>query len=362
VTGHSILATLASLVLVIAVAGCERAVRSPRAAGGSVVPGGGSAISASFSPKPVGGASPVAAGVVVATIGLRDVRPWRIAWGEDRLWVLGRRGDDSVVLAIDPQTNQISGQPIELTTHGWEIAAGEGGVWVASDSDASVTRIDPHRMAPNVVIGGPSNAVGPALAVGFGFIWTGDSDTRAAGQGETVSQIDPRTNKITHQVAVGLSPQAIAAADGYVWVSNHDDGTATRIEASTLSTKTEPLIGRPGVAVGAHGAAAGFGFVGFAGTHEGLVIPVDPSTALSQSPFDPGVVPQGMVLSAGRLWVGPSVFDGNDERRIVAWDVSPLRSAGEVQVGGHCCFGLAAGDGSIWAGIAGGIVRIEPSG
>ena len=52
----------------------------------------------------------------------------------------------------------------------------------------------------------------------------------------------------------------------------------------------------------------------------------------------------------------------NDERRIVAWDVSPLRSAGEVQVGGHCCFGLAAGDGSIWAGIAGGIVRIEPSG
>jgi len=130
----------------------------------------------------------------------------------------------------------MEGQPIELQSHGWEIAAGEGGVWISSDADASVTRLDPARAMPPIVIGGPTDPIGPAIAVGFGFIWTGDSDERAAAQGQTVSRIDPHTNRVTKRVVVGRSPQSIATGQGAVWAANHDDGTTSRIDPSTLTT------------------------------------------------------------------------------------------------------------------------------
>jgi hypothetical protein len=311
----------------------------------------------------VGSPIPAVAGQIVAKIDLGDVQPWRIAWGENKLWVLGRQGAGTVVLAIDPDTNTIAGHPIHLKTHGWEIAAGEGGVWVGSDSDASITRIDPLGKSAPVTIGGARDRIGPAVAVGFGFVWTGDSDQRAWRLGQTVSQIDPATNRVIHRVIVGQSPQTVVTGADAVWAVNHDDGTVTRIDPSTRHTKTQHLVVRPGSAAAAHGGAAGDGWVGFAATHDNLVIPVDPVSAQSQTPFDPGVAPLGMVVFDGRVWVGPSMFDENIERRIVAWDAAPVRAAGEVETNGRCCFGLTAGDGSVWAGVVtpNAIVRIQPS-
>jgi len=46
--------------------------------------------------------------------------------------------------------------------------------------------------------------------------------------------VDPRTNRLTDRVGVGLLPAAVAVGDGYVWVLNQGDTTVSKIDAATL--------------------------------------------------------------------------------------------------------------------------------
>jgi YVTN family beta-propeller protein len=65
--------------------------------------------------------------------------------------------------------------------------------------------------------------------------------------------IDPKSNRVVDEVAVGARPRAVATSDGAVWVANAD-GTVTRIDPETNTVaETIRVGGHPtGVAV-AHG-------------------------------------------------------------------------------------------------------------
>src|SRR5207237_5749760 len=100
-------------------------------------------------------------------------------------------------------------------------------LWVVSESDGSVTRIDPKAgtAEPPMHVGNGPDAV----VVGFHAVWI------ANGLDGTVWEIaDPSSNpRVEVAVKVGESPSSIAVGDHAVWVSNEESGTVSRIDPRT---------------------------------------------------------------------------------------------------------------------------------
>jgi YVTN family beta-propeller protein len=61
----------------------------------------------------------------------------------------------------------------------------------------------------------------------------------------SVAVIDPATNKVVGDVAVGRDPERITYADGSVWVANSRDTTISRISARTLEASPPVGIAAP---------------------------------------------------------------------------------------------------------------------
>jgi YVTN family beta-propeller protein len=71
----------------------------------------------------------------------------------------------------------------------------------------------------------------------------------------SVAAIDPYTNRVVEQVAVGTRPAGIASGSGSLWVANLDDQTVSRVDPRTLQTlRTIAVRGPPtGIATTAAG-------------------------------------------------------------------------------------------------------------
>ena len=84
------------------------------------------------------------------------------------------------------------------------------------------------------------------VAFGFGSLWL----TNKAGN--SVSEFDPRRDRVVSQVTVGGAPIAIAVWGRTLWVANFDDDTVSRIELpepgvnQPRTVETFPCRGRTG--------------------------------------------------------------------------------------------------------------------
>ncbi len=133
-----------------------------------------------------------------------------IAAGSDATWVTTKYLG---LLRIDPDTNDIVDRfrfPARAVPV--DVAVGDHAVWIASEGDDVVTRIDPttRSQTPISVGDGPT-----AIAIGFGSVWVA-----CKGDG-TVWRIDPATTppKVVKQWKLGASPEDIAAGAGAVWTA-----------------------------------------------------------------------------------------------------------------------------------------------
>jgi YVTN family beta-propeller protein len=63
-----------------------------------------------------------------------------------------------------------------------------------------------------------------------------------------VTRIDTAT-RATHTIAVGDAPTALSFADAVVWVANTDDGTVSRIDASTRDVRETIELGNPAAGI-----------------------------------------------------------------------------------------------------------------
>jgi YVTN family beta-propeller protein len=189
---------------------------------------------AAVAPTAIASPSPTAtlppAGEVVATIPTGN-GPRSILITEDAVWVTNT--EDNTVARIDPATNQVVATiavgepgpvaPGAFTSDG--VAAGEGSVWVATDSQGQqyVVRIDP---ATNEVVARiPIDRDVYVLAVAGGAVW-------ARGYPNDVLRIDPVTNSQVATIPVD-SPFDLVAADGAVLVPTVASSVVLRIDAAT---------------------------------------------------------------------------------------------------------------------------------
>jgi YVTN family beta-propeller protein len=174
--------------------------------------------------------------------------PLSVAFTPEAVWFVyfGMNGD--TVLRIDPQTNQISGDPIQTGRAPLSLAVGAGSLWVANHDAHTITRID---LATNQVL---ANITVPSephrIAYGEGAVWVANWHVNS------VTRIDPQTNEIVGEpIPIGHPAGNMAAGLGSVWVTSDyrgpmdgapEDVVLVRIDPGTnQAVETIPLGGHP---------------------------------------------------------------------------------------------------------------------
>src|SRR5262249_7207986 len=144
---------------------------------------------------------------------------------------------------IDPGTNRIVGQ-IPVGSDPSRIAFAPSGVWVVSEHDKTVTRIDPaSRTALRTFsVGGPPIDV----AVSGNAVWLLlATRSELAGGPARIARIDPELNDVVKTLSIGSASlgfgsgpvQSLAAGGGTLWVAT----PLSKVGISQIDTTTENI-------------------------------------------------------------------------------------------------------------------------
>lgn len=232
------------------------------------------------------------------------------------------------------------------------IAFGFGSVWVVNYRPSRVSRIDPmtNRVTADIALGG-NGCLG--IVVAAGRVWI---PTCSDG---VVNEIDPAKDSVVRRIPApikGGREGAIAFADNALWIpDNASDSSSSTVVR--LDLRTGAIA--PGVPTGRRTdvVVAGFGSLWASSSAENVVLRIDPASGRVLARVAVGRSPKFMAAGEGGVWV-QNRYDGSISRidpganrevaRISAWAPTP---AGDIAVGG----------GAVWLGVDGmPVIRIDP--
>ncbi|NOT77097.1 MAG: hypothetical protein HOP08_19405 [Cyclobacteriaceae bacterium] len=241
------------------------------------------------------------------TIGFGSV--WVMSCGDKALKRISL--DDNLVKASIPLT---------IASDEGSIVADRNGIWILSSEEGVLTRIDP---ATNEVVA--HIRVKPhsfAAMAGYGYIWitnTGAADAKTKG---SVQVIDPRTNKITMTIPVGIQPRFLAVGEKGIWVFNQTMGTVSRIDPETYKVVATIDCGLAGTG---GDISAGDGYVWVRGKTE-LMVVIDSKTNRPVARFGPPAGSGAVRVGAGFVWI--SAHDVNKVWKLEVKKMKELKSKG----------------------------------
>jgi YVTN family beta-propeller protein len=164
----------------------------------------------------------------------------------------------------------------------------------------SVAVIDPRT---NSVVADVAVGLRPSgLAVGEGAVWVANEDA------STVSRIDPGSRSVTDTIRVGAQATDVAVGSGAVWVANGDDETLTRID-SRFDSVQDAIDLRGGATLEPQpvfAVATGNDTVWVtSGAHH--VLRVDPQTDANVASITVPLSPIALAYGEGALWVASAM-------------------------------------------------------
>jgi YVTN family beta-propeller protein len=223
------------------------------------------------------------------------------------------------------------------------VVAGGGSVWVASERDRTVTRIDrAHGRVVTISLG--AEPVG--MAYGGGSLWVAD------GIGRRVVRVDPDVDRVVQEIELANVPRAIAAGYGSVWVASAVSGAIIRIDLERGRVQPPLRIGGSPTAI-----ATGAGSVWVASESEGRVTRVDPRSGAAVRTVGVGGAPAAIAVGGAGVWVADR--DGDTVSRIepargIVTDIVHVRRAPVA---------VAADDDAVWVANSedGTLSRIDPA-
>ena len=220
--------------------------------------------------------------------------------------------------------------PIAIGTPPLRLAAGPKAIWVTSEKDGTLTRLDPES---GEVVGKPRRIPGVAgVAVGRNWTWVTVPD-----RGE-VLRLDPVSGRVLREVEVPGEPGAIALGGGRVWVADEGGRGISAINAEGAD------LYRSGLPPQAPGLRLAWGDHGLwvAVADAGVVRRVDPGTLLAGEPIRVGRGPAGLTVAGGFVWVANS-----REGTVSKVDPSLRSVVASVELDGHPG-GIDAGTSTVW--------------
>jgi DNA-binding beta-propeller fold protein YncE len=223
--------------------------------------------------------------------------------------------------------------PVKVGTPPLRLDAGPKAVWVTSEKDGTVTRLDPET--GEVV--GSSHKVGEGVAgVAIGGKWTWVTNPRR-GQ---LLRLDPFSGKVLKRIPLPGEPGPIALGGQRVWVA--DEGgkgiTAVNAEAGEIAAHGRGLPPQaPGLRL-AWGAESLWTTVADAN----VVRRIAPTTLATSDPIRVGGGPAGVTVAGGYVWVASS--RGGFVSKL---DPLSLQVVERIEVEGHPG-GIDGGTSAVW--------------
>jgi YVTN family beta-propeller protein len=305
----------------------------------------------------LGGAAIVVAAIVAAALflllGSEDPEvsdpieigspPLRIAAGANTVWVTSER--DGTLTRLDPETGEKKGRPIELDRGVAGVAVGGKWIWATNPRRGELLRLDPRdgQLLKTIRVKGEP---GP-IALGGGRVWLADEG------GKGITAVNSEGGSVYRR---GTPPQAerlrLAFGGRGLWVTIADAGVVRRVDPNSLLAGEPIRVGR-----GPAGVVVAEGFVWVANSRSGTVSKVDPSLRDVVASIEVGGHPGGIDAGSETIWVADAA--GGTVSRIDLEsgeiDGNPIEvgpKPGAVAVGADAVWVANNGDGTV--------TRIEP--
>ncbi len=205
----------------------------------------------------------------------------------------------------------------------------------------------------NKVIGQIAVGVRPgAIDVGAGAVWAANQDDK------TLSRIDPRTRALVRTITLDATPTGVAAGKNAVWVAEGAAGALALVKPEyNLLTKTIPNLAGPiRVSGGPRGSVAVGGDAVWVAYGSTAVARVNPVTNEGRVVGYSGFAASAIAYGEGALWIANQTAN-------TATQFSPLTNAKlhDFDVG-RSPNGVAVGGGAVWVADTGSdaVSRIDP--
>jgi YVTN family beta-propeller protein len=223
-------------------------------------------------------------------------------------------------------------KPIAIGSAPLRIAAGGEAIWVTSEKDGTLTRLDPESGEP---VGQPLQlgAGISGVTVGEGSVWVADTSTGK------LLRVDPKSGEVTQRIEVGGRPGAVVYGGYRVWVADLGGGGITAVNAKggrVFKRGIDPREAPLRLATGGGGL-----WVAIANTNR--VRRVDEGTTSVSGPTITGANPAGLTVAGGKVWVANS---GSDTVTVV--DLSTRTVVGAPIEVGQRPGGVDAGPNYVW--------------
>jgi virginiamycin B lyase len=186
------------------------------------------------------------------------------------------------------------------------LAAGDGSVWVLSDSAGILTRINPQTNTIQATI--KVKPFSYCAAFGYGAVWitncgqiqyhrNGEVTARDPG---SVQKIDPKTNQVVATIPVGFAPNFLAAGENGIWILNQVDGSVSRInpDSNQITATIDAKVSGWGGDI-----AAGAGSVWLRGNKTFFLVTVDPKLNAVSKRYGPLCGSGAVRVADNIVWV-----------------------------------------------------------
>jgi virginiamycin B lyase len=175
---------------------------------------------------------------IIATVLLSGEACSGLASGFGSIWVplCGKKPE---LVRIDAAKCVITATlPIPPAAPEGGITASEGSVWLVTDKNGSLSRIDPSTNSVREKISIPSGSYNPIFS--NGIVWITGSESGV------LTAVDAITGKILKSVPVGPKPRFLTSGRGSVWTLNQGDGTVSRVDEKSRRVIATIYAGIPG--------------------------------------------------------------------------------------------------------------------
>jgi streptogramin lyase len=270
--------------------------------------------------------------------------PLRVAAGKEAIWVTSE--PDGTLTRLDPESGEPVGRPLRLGAGIAGVAIGAGSVWVTDPARGQLLQVNPDSgaVAKRIEVGGRP---GP-IAFGGDRVWVADED------GAGVTAVNAAGGRVYRR---GLAPQAaplrLGVGAGGLWVSSASSGNVRRIDLSSLRVDPAIPVGR-----GPAGVTVANGRVWVANSRGDTVTKVDPSIhSVLGDPIEVGGRPGGIDAGTTTVWVASAAEDAVTRIDLASGE----RDGAPIEVGSEPG-AVAVGGGAVWVADNGdgAITRIEP--
>ncbi|HYY43711.1 MAG TPA: protein kinase [Actinomycetota bacterium] len=199
----------------------------------------------------------------------RRIRP-KLAWGSGAVAlavavtfgvITFTRGPGPVIPTVntaarfDPTSGDFT-KAIRVGADPKGVTVGEGSVWVISQTDSTVQRIDPEASDP-VVANKSTSGTPTGIAAGEGAAWITTGFGQVGGFGSALNRFELADNSVKQYVSLPSSTGAVAAGLGFVWVVDSDHNRVIRVDPKIQESQNIRVAEAPNnIAIGS-GATSG---------------------------------------------------------------------------------------------------------